>query len=331
MHELALPLAHHLAAPAHHRVVIHRTAAVGNDQALVDADDRAEALARGTCAKRVVEVEHQVAGFVKGHSVQFKPLGETVLDHRPVLLPHHHDALVLALIEGGLQRVQQAHLVVAVVRHRHAVDEQAVVARFGLVVGLHDLGDVHKAAVTGHQARVAPLDQDVELGAHVAAFGHMQFGHQGQAGAVRITVDAVDDVARGVLFHHFARDGREGLAHAGKQQPQVVVDLGARAHRAARVARHRALLDGDGRRQTADEVAVGLGHAPHELARIGRQALHVAALPLGIQRVEGQRRLAATRQARHHDKLAARYRHVNVLQVVDAGTLDDDVSSDSHY
>ena len=155
-------------------------------------------------------------------------------------------------------------------------------------------------------------------------------GQQRQAGAVGVGVDGVDDVVGGVLFHHLARNGRIGLAHAGEQQPEVVIDLGARAYRAARVARHRALLHGDGRRQPADEVAVGLGHAAHELARIGGKALDITALPLGVERVEGQRRLAAARQARHDDELAARNRHVNVLQVVDAGPLDDDVSSNSH-
>ena len=103
MDELSFPFAHHLSTPAHHGVVIHRATPVGNHQVLVNADHAAEAFARGACPDGVVEVEHQVARLVKGHPVQFKALRKAVLDHGSVLLPHHDDALVLALVEGRLQ------------------------------------------------------------------------------------------------------------------------------------------------------------------------------------------------------------------------------------
>ena len=57
--------------------------------------------------------------------------------------------------------------------------------------------------------------------------------------------------------------------------------------------RGRLLLDGDGRRQAADDVVVRLLHLPEELAGVGGEALDVAALPLGVEGVEGQRALAA--------------------------------------
>ena len=249
-----------------------------------------------------------------------------MLYRRSVLLPQDDDTFVLALIEGGLQRVEQAQLVVAAVRHCHAVDEQAVVGGIEVTLGSHDLRDIDKLAVPGHQPGITALDENVELGAQVAPLGDNDFSQQCQADAVGVGVDMLDYVVGRVLLDKVSRDGRERPAHAGKQQPQVVIDLGARAHGAARVARDGALLDSDGWRQSVDEVAVGLGHAAHELAGIGRQALDIAALTLGIQRVERQRRLAAARQARHDDKLAARYRHVNVLEVVDTSPLDDDVT-----
>jgi hypothetical protein len=56
------------------------------------------------------------------------------------------------------------------------------------------------------------------------------------------------------------------------------------------------LLDGNGRRQTVDVIDVGLLHHLQELARIRRQALDIAPLALGIDRVEGERRFARTRQ-----------------------------------
>ena len=98
------------------------------------------------------------------------------------------------------------------------------------------------------------------------------------------------------------------LAHARPQQAQVVVDLGDRADRRARVARGRLLVDRDRRREPLDRVHVGLVHLPEELARVGRQRLHVAALALGVDRVEREARLARARQPRDHHQRVARQR-----------------------
>ena len=77
-------------------------------------------------------------------------------------------------------------------------------------------------------------------------------------------------------------------AHARPEHAQVVVDLGDGAHRGARVAAGRLLLDGDGGGQAADGVVERLVHLPEELPGVGGQALDVAALALGVERVEGQ-------------------------------------------
>jgi hypothetical protein len=50
--------------------------------------------------------------------------------------------------------------------------------------------------------------------------------------------------------------------------------------------RRRLLVDRDRRRQALDEVDVGLVHLAEELAGVGRQRLDVAALALGVDRVE---------------------------------------------
>jgi len=51
------------------------------------------------------------------------------------------------------------------------------------------------------------------------------------------------------------------------------------------------LIDRDGRAQAVDLVDVGLLHLAKELASVRRQALDVAALALGVDRVEGEARL----------------------------------------
>ena len=137
-----------------------------------------------------------------------------------------------------------------------------------------------------------------------------------EPGALGQLEHAVDD-----LLRRLARDLRAALgavrdADAGVQQPQVVVDLGDRADRRARVARGRLLVDRDGRREPLDEVDVGLVHLPEELAGVRRQRLDVPALALGVDGVERERRLARPGQAGEHDEPVARQVEVDVAQVV---------------
>jgi hypothetical protein len=70
--------------------------------------------------------------------------------------------------------------------------------------------------------------------------------------------------------------------------------------------------------EALDHVHIGLVHQLQELPRVGAQALHIAALALGIQRVEGQAGLARARQPGDHHQLVARDVEVDVLQVVGA-------------
>ena len=86
--------------------------------------------------------------------------------------------------------------------------------------------------------------------------------------------------------------GAIGRADPRVQQAQVVVDFGHRADRRARVVRGGFLLDRDRGRQAFDQVDVRLFHQLQELARVGRQALDVAALAFGVQSIECQRRLS---------------------------------------
>ena len=112
-------------------------------------------------------------------------------------------------------------------------------------------------------------------------------------------------------------------ADARPQQTHVVVDLRHRAHRGARVARGGFLVDGDGRGQAVNVVHVRLVHLPQKHPGVGAQALDIATLALGVDRVEGERGLAAARQARDHHELVARDLHVDVFQIVLPRALDE--------
>ena len=109
------------------------------------------------------------------------------------------------------------------------------------------------------------------------------------------------------------------------EQSQVVVDLGHGADRRARVARRRLLVDRDRRREALDRVHVRLLHHLEELARVRREGLDVPALALRVDRVEGERRLPGAGQPGDRDQLVPRQADVDVLQVVLAGTVNDEL------
>src|SRR6185312_603495 len=71
-----------------------------------------------------------------------------------------------------------------------------------------------------------------------------------------------------------------------------------------------------------DVVDVRLLHHLQELARVGGERLDVAALPLGVDRVEGKARLAGSRETGDADQAVPRQPDGDVLQVVLAGAVD---------
>ena len=119
-------------------------------------------------------------------------------------------------------------------------------------------------------------------------------------------------------------------ADARVEQAQVVVDLGDRADRRARVARGRLLVDRDRRREPVDRVDVGLLHHLQELPRVRGERLDVAALPLRVDRVERERRLPRAGEPGHAHERVPRDADGDVLQVVLAGAVDDELFGLAH-
>ena len=100
------------------------------------------------------------------------------------------------------------------------------------------------------------------------------------------------------------------------EKTHVVVNLSDSSHRRARVSVRRLLIDGDGRRKTLDALHIGLLHLAEELARVGRERLHVSPLPLRVDRVERKRTLARPGETGQDDELVPRDVDVEVLQIV---------------
>ena len=71
-------------------------------------------------------------------------------------------------------------------------------------------------------------------------------------------------------------------------------------------------------------IDVRLVHDGKELARVGRERLDVAPLPLGVDGIEGERGFAAAGEAGDDDHAVARQVEVDVFQVVGARTANGD-------
>ena len=155
--------------------------------------------------------------------------------------------------------------------------------------------------------------------------------HDEQLRALRQLADLVDHLVDRLLRDGLAALRTVRMADAREEQSEVVVNLRDRADGRARVVARRLLVDRDGRREAVNLVDIRLVHLAEELARVRRERLDIAALALGVDRIEGQGRLARAREARDDDELVARDVNVDVLEVVGSGAPYLDVSFHCFY
>jgi hypothetical protein len=223
-------------------------------------------------------------------------------------------------LERGLERVGEAAPVVA--PHDEAVDDDAHVVILP-AVERRRLGEVDDRAVDhgAHEALAAHVLE--ELAELALAPLHERRAHLDPR-ALGPREHRLGDLRRTLALHRAAAVRAVRRAGARPQEAQVVVDLGDRADRRARVVAGVLLLDRDGRREPLDDVDVGLLHQAEELARVRAQRLDVPALPLGVDRVEGERRLPTPRQPGDDRELVARDGDVDVLEVVLTGAANDE-------
>ena len=308
-------------APWEHDALGNRDPLVGEHQVRAHRPPHPEPAAIGAGA--VGGVERELARLQLGQRVAALGAGELFREQDALpaaAVPHDlHQAV------GGPQRrldgvVQPAPVRLA--RHQAVHHDADVVVHPPLQ--LRRAGEVVHLAVHPHADEPLAsrtLEQVLEL----ALAAPHQRGNHLQLGAL-----GPPEYDRGDLRRALPRYGRTVVGtvrHSGArpEQPDVVVDLGDGADGGAGIVAGRLLLDGDRRRQALDDVHVGLLHEPEELAGVCRERLHVAPLALGVDGVEGERRLARPRESRYHREPVAGDLDVDVLQVVDPGAADDQV------
>jgi hypothetical protein len=226
-------------------------------------------------------------------------------------------------LERGLERLRETLRDVGA--HHDAVDHHVdIVVEF--LVERRRLGDLVERAVDLDALKpfFEPLGQFLAVLALAAACDRRQ---QVEPRTIGQRQHPVDHLRHGLALDRQAGRRRVGDADARPEKPHVVVDLGDGSDRRARVARGRLLLDRDCRREAVDLIDVRLLHHFEELARVGGERLDVAALALGIDRVERERGLARARQAGEHDQLIARQLDVDILEIVLARAANGDHAS----
>ena len=114
------------------------------------------------------------------------------------------------------------------------------------------------------------------------------------------------------------------LADRRKQDAQVIVNLCRRRDGGTRIRPSASLFDRDRRREAFDEIDVRFFHLVEELPGVSGQALHVAPLSLGVEGVEGERRLSRAAQARDNDQFFPWNFNVEILEIVLACSADLD-------
>ncbi len=295
-----------------------RAAIVWHDSRGIEVDHRAQPLAvlAGTMGRIEREGTRRDLGHVDVAVGAGQPSGEQPVS--PFERVHDHHAL--GQIEGDLDGLADAAIDTRL--HEQPVDDDldgviAPTVQPDVVLERHEAAvhpDLGEAAgpQTGQLLLELALPPPNDGRQHVDPLAGLEGQH------------AVDDA-----IERLRRDGPAAAravryTDVGEQQPQVVVDFGDRPDGRAWIGSRRLLLDGDRGRQSLDGIDVRLLHLLEELARVRRQGFHVAALPLGVDGVEGERRLPRAGQARDHDEAIARQVDVHVLQVVNARAADGD-------
>ena len=222
--------------------------------------------------------EHQPVGQPRGGlDGSLQAFFDAGLDQQPV--HYHFDAVVLAFVEREVFAERPQHAIHA--GAFEALAQELLQVLFILALAAADHRSHHHDAVLGPERQ------------HV-----------------------VENLLGGLARDFVAANGAMRHADGRVQQPQIVVDLGDGAHGGTRAAAGGFLFDGDGRAQAVDGIHVGPLHLVQKLAGVGGEGLHIAALPLGIDRVEGQRRLPGAAQSGDYRKAVAGNFHIDVLQVV---------------
>ena len=179
-----------------------------------------------------------------------------------------------------------------------------------------------KEVAVDAQMRVAARSRPIgEFGVDAFAVHH-QRRQQSDVLSAETLEQLRGDAVGGLRLHGRAVVHAMLGAEFDEQQPQKMPDLGGRADRRLAPTAAQTLFNRHGGRYAVHGIHFGSARGLNNAARVGVEALEVAALTLVEQDVERQRRLARSAYPRHHVELATRDVHAERLEVVLLGVHD---------
>ena len=222
---------------------------------------------------------------------------------------------------GRFSRIMSTPLpfeTVEVGAYTHAVYHQLYVVGF-VAVDLHVVGEFADFAVHTYPEKAFLGHLGKEFAVVAFTCFHQRGKHHDVTAAILFD-DEVENLFLGIFHHSFPADVGVGNADAGIKQSDEVVNLGHRADGGTGILVGGFLFDGDDGTESGDAVHIGTFDVAYEMACIGRECFHIAALTFGVDGVEGKTRFAAAAETGENNKLVAGNVEVHILQVVLAGT-----------
>src|ERR1019366_5763252 len=295
------------APPREHDAFAQRLPRVADAALGIDDVARAEPVARGARAVGAVEREHaRLDGRQRDAAVD---AGEALAHPEGLFVARLHEQAPFTQLERELDAVGEAPF--DAVLQDEAIDHDVEVVDLR-AIELDLVAEVDHRAVDS-RAHEALATQALELELELALPGPRDGRHDREARPLGHREDPVDDLLNGLRLDALSAVWTMRNTDARIEEPQVVGDLGDRAHRRARGLREGPLLDGDRGAEPVDALDVGLRELLEELPRVRAQGLDVASLALGVDRIEGERRLTRTAGAGEDDDLASRQAYTDVL------------------
>ena len=245
---------------------------------------------------------------------------------RSVVAKHHKVKLTVSLEERCLKRFGHTGDFFFFVTYHSPVYQQGVsVGLRGQLVRLHELLYFNKLTVF-IQARITAFEIHFKLGGKRAPLRQKYRRDYGQTCSVGKFVCLRQDVFHAFALNFFTAHRRYGASYSCEKQTHIVVDFGRSSNCRAGISGIDFLLDGYRGRETAYGLALRLAHATKKLTGVSTQTLHIAALPLGIECIEGERRFARTRKSGDNHKAVAGNVNIHFLEIVDSGPAHHDAA-----
>ena len=298
----------------------NRFVLVGNDQVRVGDQLKAQAGAVRAGAAGIVEGEHPglQLGQADAAVLAGVVLGKAQLPVLPGQLNGHQTAGMAACgFDGVRQPAAQAIL-------QHQPVHHQLNGMLFVLLQLDLFRQVVEDAV-GSDPGKALLPGILKHLDVLALFAPDHRGQHHKPGALSQGLHPVHNLVDGLAADFLPAPGAVGNAHPGPQKPQIVVDLRHRANGGPGAFGSGLLIDGNGGRQALNGVYIRLIHLAQKLPGVGAEALHIPALALGVDGIEGQAGFSGTAEPRKHHHFISGDGHIHIFQVILPGAPDNDL------